>query len=91
MVPPQPRPQSPGVTPPRTIEISDEQQYILDGLCELIPDFDPGDPGSLQRIFGLGLIVLTTQVASKSSGENQTERARALVVSAREMVDTKEG
>ena len=39
------------------IEITPKHRELLNRLGELIPDLDPNSPASLQRVFGLGLIV----------------------------------
>ena len=68
------------------IELSDKHRRLLDRLGELIPDLDPEQPESLQRIFGLGLIALTMQVTSKARESEKDELVKELRTLAREMV-----
>ena len=68
------------------IELSDKHRRLLDRLGELIPDLDPEQPESLQRIFGLGLIALTMQVTSKARESEKEELVEELGTLAREMV-----
>ena len=68
------------------IELSDKHRRLLDRLGELIPDLDPEQPESLQRIFGLGLIALTMQVTSKARESEKDELVEELGTLAREMV-----
>ena len=69
------------------IELSDKHRRLLDRLGELIPDLDPEQPASLQRIFGLGLIALTMQITSKAREGEKEELAEELGTLAREMVE----
>ena len=68
------------------IELSDKHRRLLDRLGELIPDLDPEQPESLQRIFGLGLIALTMQITSKARESEKDELVEELGTLAREMV-----
>lgn len=69
------------------IELSQKHQSLLDRLAELIPDLDPEQPESLQRIFGLGLIALTMQVTSKAREEEKDELVSELGALAKDMVE----
>lgn len=68
------------------IELSDKHRRLLDRLGELIPDLDPEQPESLQRIFGLGLIALTMQITSKARESEKDELVEELGTLAREMI-----
>ena len=68
------------------IELSDKHRRLLDRLGELIPDLDPQQPESLQRIFGLGLIALTMQITRKAREGEKEELVEELGTLAREMV-----
>jgi hypothetical protein len=70
----------------KIIELSDKHRTLLDRLAELIPDLDPEEPASLQRIFGLGLIALTMQVTSKAREEEKDELVAELGTLARDMI-----
>jgi ubiquinone biosynthesis protein UbiJ len=69
------------------IEISDKHLQLLRRLSELIPDLDPDTPENLQRIFGLGLIALTMQIAGKARKQDQADLVEELGALAREMVE----
>lgn len=68
------------------IRLSEKHRRLVDRLAELIPDLDPEQPESLQRIFGLGLIALTMQVTTKAREEEQDELVEELGALAHEMV-----
>ena len=68
------------------IKISNEHKLLLKRLSRLIPDLDLEDSRSLRRIFGLGLIALTTQVVSKSREEGKAELVEELVATVKEMI-----
>ena len=68
------------------IRLSERHRRLVDRLAELIPDLDPEQPESLQRIFGLGLIALTMQVTTRAREEEQDELVEELGALAREMV-----
>ncbi len=72
------------------IEISDEHRRLLEKLSELIPDLEPDAPQSLQRIFGLGLIALTMQVADKARQEDQKDLVEELGALAKAIVESEE-
>jgi hypothetical protein len=68
------------------VNFSGEHKALIGQLRELIPDFDPDVPENLQRIFGLGLFALLTQVTLKSGDARKFELRRELVAAAKEMV-----
>lgn len=69
------------------IELSAKHRRLLDRLAQLIPDLDPDQPESLQRIFGLGLIALTMQVTSRAREADKEGLVAELGALAREMVE----
>ena len=68
------------------LQISAQHRKLLVRLSELVPDLDPEQPETLQRIFGLGLIALTMQVTNKARAEEQPELVEELGALARAIV-----
>lgn len=57
--------------PNQTVDITDEHRRLLDRLHRAVPDLDPTDAGSLQRIFELGLMALAAQVGASLGCEDE--------------------
>ena len=75
---------------PDLMHISRDHKRLLAQLCEVIPDFDPGVPENLQRIFSLGLFALLMQVNARQP-PCKTRLAAELTAAVREIIRTNEG
>jgi hypothetical protein len=73
-----------------SVQLSEKHRLLLDRLADLIPDLDPEQPESLQRIFGLGLIALTMQVTTRAREEEKDDLVEELGVLARAMVEAEQ-
>ena len=69
------------------LEISEKHQQLLLRLAELVPDLNPKNSQTFQRIFGLGLIALTMQVTNRARQNDQDDLVEELGALARQMVE----
>ncbi|HCL27741.1 MAG TPA: hypothetical protein DIC52_04810 [Candidatus Latescibacteria bacterium] len=73
-----------------SVQLSEKHRLLLDRLADLIPDLDPEQPESLQRIFGLGLIALTMQVTTRAREEEKDDLVEELGALAHAMVEAEQ-
>jgi len=70
---------------PDTVVLLPKQKALLAQLCECIPDLDPRNPETMQRIFCLGLYALSRQVICQT--EENDASLRDLMALVKGMID----